>query len=349
MPSRSASAIRSTAVPDVLIVGGGAIGMTTALALRARGLRCTMVERGTLGAESSWAGGGILAPLRPWSYPTRVWDLVQRSRALYGALQQRLQALSGVDIELLHCGAWLLDRADFGAARDWHAQQQLPCADADCEGAPALVMPWVQQVRNPRLIRALRGALAAEGISLFEQLSVTALRRDGGRVTGVSTDQGDMQARHTVVAAGAWSSQFGEAVSGRVQPMRGQMLRLEIAPRQRPEAGIWLLPEAYVIVRDDGTTLLGSTVEDVGYDKSVTQEARERLLHIAGAYLPWTREARVLDHWSGLRPGSADGEPIIGADPSLRGLWWNTGHFRTGLAMAPASAEELAEAIAAAD
>ncbi|WP_420426945.1 NAD(P)/FAD-dependent oxidoreductase [Algiphilus sp.] len=345
MPSSHEAAFRSTAVSDVIIVGGGAIGMTTALALQARGLRCTLIERGTLGAESSWAGGGILAPLRPWHYPQRVWDLVARSRALYAELQDGLQRSSGVDIELLHCGATLLDSADFDLAREWHARVGLPCENTHCGNAEAIAMPWVQQVRNPRLIRALRGAMEASGIPVWEQTPVQALCRDGDRVTGVHIDQGALRAPHTVVAAGAWSGHFSESVSARVRPMRGQMLRLEPASDHPSAAGIWLLPEAYVIVRGDGTTLLGSTVEDAGYDKSVTPEARERLLRTAASYLPWIKAARVVDHWAGLRPGSANGEPIIGADPALRGLWWNTGHFRTGLAMAPASAEELAEAI----
>jgi len=319
--------------------------MSTALALHARGRSCLVLERREMGAESSWAGGGILAPLRPWHYPTKVWELVARSRSLYGAWRDHLQAQSGIDIELLDCGAWLLDEADFGVARQWHAAQGLPCEDAHCGDHPALFMPWVQQVRNPRLIRALRGALQAAGDDVREHTAVTGLERDGDCVIGVQTAQGTLHARDTIIAAGAWSGVFHRRVAEQVRPMRGQMLRLRIDPTRVPDAGIWLLPDAYVIVRADGTTLLGSTVEDVGFDKSVTQAARERLLAVATDYLPWTKGAVVADHWAGLRPGSADGEPIIGADQELTGLWWNTAHFRTGLAMAPASAEQLAEAV----
>ncbi|MHA7835134.1 MAG: NAD(P)/FAD-dependent oxidoreductase, partial [Algiphilus sp.] len=232
-------------------------------------------------------------------------------------------------------------------ARAWHVRLGLPCEDTHCGDHPVLAMPWVQQVRNPRLIRALRGAMVASEIPFREHTAVLALCREGNRITGVRTEAGALQAQHTVIAAGAWSGHFNGAVSARVRPMRGQMLRLEMATGQHPAEGIWLLPEAYVIVRRDGTILLGSTVEDAGYDKSVTLDARQRLLATAAQYLPWTKDARVIDHWAGLRPGSTDGKPIIGADPELQGLWWNTGHFRTGLAMAPASAEELAEAIAA--
>lgn len=345
MPSISAESSRPTAAYDAIIVGAGAIGMATALALHARGLSCALLERGLVGAESSWAGGGILAPLRPWHYPAKVWQLVARSRSLYGAWRDHLHNQSGIDIELLDCGAWLLDDGDFTLARAWHASQGLPCQDTPCGDKPALSMPWVQQVRNPRLIRALRGALEAAGVGLHENTLVTGLERDRDRVTGVQTAQGVFHARHTVIAAGAWSGAFDSGVASQVQPMRGQMLRLRLAPSLVPGAGIWLLPEAYVIVRADGTTLLGSTVEDVGFDKSVTQSARERLLAVAADSLPWTEGATVVDHWAGLRPGSADGNPIIGADAHLDGLWWNTGHFRTGLAMAPASAEQLAEAV----
>lgn len=347
MPSTQPQTGRPTAVYDAIVVGAGAIGMATALALRARGMSCLVLERGRVGAESSWAGGGILAPLRPWHYPQAVWDLVARSRLLYSNWRDHLQAQSGMDIELLDCGACLIDAADLDRARDWHVEQGLPCHETACGDRAALSMPWVQQVRNPRLIRALRGTLAAAGVALYENTAVTGLAQEGGRVTGVTTGSGDLRAAHTVIAAGAWSGHFDGRIASRVRPMRGQMLRLEIAPARIPEAGVWLLPDAYVIVRADGTTLLGSTVEDVGFDKSVTQEARDRLLAVAADYLPWTAQARVVDHWAGLRPGSADGNPIIGADDMLPGLWWNTGHFRTGLAMAPASAERLAEAVVA--
>lgn len=339
---------RPTAVYDAIVVGAGAIGMATALALHARGLSCLVLERGRVGAESSWAGGGILAPLRPWHYPEAVWALVARSRMLYSDWRDHLQARSGLDIELLDCGACLIDEADLDRARDWHAQQGLPCQDTRCGDRTALSMPWVQQVRNPRLIRALRGTLEASGVAVYENTVVTGLAREGDRVTGVTTTNGHLHAANTVIAAGAWSGDFDDRIASRVRPMRGQMLRLEIAPSRIPGAGVWLLPDAYVIVRADGTTLLGSTVEDVGFDKSITEEARDRLLAVAADYLPWTAQARVVDHWAGLRPGSADGKPIIGADEMLPGLWWNTGHFRTGLAMAPASAERLAEAMVAA-
>lgn len=333
--------------PDVIVVGAGVIGMCTAFELARAGRRVTVVERGEPGKESSWAGAGILAPLRPWRYPKAVWDLCCDSLARYPALVEELRAASGIDAELLFCGARLHDPRDMAQARDWHRAEGLPCADEAEGDREWLRMPWVAQIRNPRLLKALLQVLEQRGVVFRTQCMVTGLLQDRYRVKGVRAKSKDGQGREerliadeVVVAAGAWSPEICAAAPP-VEPVRGQMLLLR--PRRRLPPGIWLLPEGYVVVRADGLCLLGATVERSGFDRAITSQARVALLAAATPLGEVLADAEMLRQWVGLRPGIADGVPVIGADATRRGLWWNTGHFRNGLAMAPASAVRLAE------
>lgn len=338
----------SPSATDVIVVGAGVIGMCTALELARAGRRVTIVERGEPGSESSWAGAGILAPLRPWRYPEAVWELCRDSLARYPALVEELRAASGTDAELLFCGARLHDPRDMERAREWHCAQGLPCTE-EAEGRRAwLRMPWMAQIRNPRLLKALLRMLEQRGVVIRTRCAVIGLLQDGDWVQGIRAKpdgQGSEErllADAVVIAAGAWSPEIC-AGAPPVEPVRGQMLLLR--PRRRLPPGIWLLPEGYVVVRGDGLCLLGATVERCGFDRGITTQARTALLAAAAPLGEALADAEILRQWAGLRPGIAGGEPVIGADARRRGLWWNTGHFRNGLAMAPASAARLAEAM----
>lgn len=331
---------------DAIVVGAGVIGMLTARELWKSGWQVAIVERDQAGQGASWAGGGIIAPLRPWAYSEAIWQLVARSRVLYPDLGASLHSETGIDPEVLACGAYLLDDSAFDAAQAWHEAHDLPCAlDTTGPAGGTLRMPWVQQVRNPRLCAALRSLLLQEGVRLYEGTPVMGMVTEGDVVRGVETASGMLRARHVVNAAGAWSGRItGDTI--KVEPVRGQMLLVRSESAQ--PAGIWLLPEAYVIVRADGCTLIGSTVEHVGFDRGTTSQARHDLLAHAKDALPWLRTADVLRQWSGLRPATSDGCPVIAPDANWRGLWWHTGHFRNGIAMGPASAERLVAMMTAA-
>jgi glycine oxidase len=321
--------------------------MLSALQLQGRGWRVSVFESGSAGRESSWAGGGILSPILPWNYPESVWHLSQRSLPLYKALAPELAAETGVDPELLNCGAMLLDPQQIQAGAAWCAAAGLAAMQIDAilrargPALPGLLLPWIGQIRNPRLGQALRLRLQQLGITLYENAPVSGWLRDGERVVGVRTANGDEHRSDAVVlAAGAWSGALGALP---VAPVRGQMLLLQAAPSRLKR--IVLTQGRYLIPRRDGRILVGSTVENEGFDKSVTADAREALLAFAAGLLGDEVTEQVETHWSGLRPSSADGIPYIGAHPTLPGLWINTGHYRNGLVMAPASAELLADLI----
>lgn len=330
---------------DFLIVGGGAVGLTSAHALLQMGYRVTLVERGELGQEASWAGGGILSPLCPWDYGDAVTRLAYRSMDMFPEAAFMLQASTGIDPEYQRCGMLLLPPFQQQHATQWCEQHEvaLQCVDLaeqlDGLQGEGLLLPEIAQVRNPRLLHALRERVLMFGGKIIEHCEVQAFQVVGDRVTGLKTAQGEMTADAYVVAAGAWSKQLlGEHALGiEVKPIRGQILlfKFDASPFTR----ILLKENLYFIPRHDGHVLVGSTLEDVGFDKSVTLAAKDSLLaRVREVFPAWPEPIR---QWAGFRPGSVDNIPTIGRHPQLANLYANTGHFRYGVTMSLASAELL--------
>jgi len=204
-----------------------------------------------------------------------------------------------------------------------------------------LFLPAVAQVRNPRLLQALRARVAQLGGRIVEQCEVKHVVAESGRVKHLATSQGELSAGTFIVTAGAWSKVLlgGHALQAAIKPIRGQMLLFKFPAPPLPH--VLLQGDLYFIPRRDGHLLVGSTLEDVGFDQSTTEEARAMLLHRALALLPALRDIPVVRHWAGLRPGSPGNIPTIGRHPDLSNLYLNSGHFRYGVTMAPASVEVL--------
>ncbi len=339
----------------VTVIGGGIVGLTTAWALSKAGVAVRVLERGAVGREASWAGGGILCPLYPWRYPDAVQALAWRAAAAYPELATRLAAITGVDSEWTASGLLILDGEPAAAAawaQRW-AQRVVACApDEVARLEPALAstagtalrLPDMAQVRNPRLLRALRQALVQRGVEIREHCAVSGFDVASGRVTSLHTPQGRLPVTGpVVVAAGAWSgallAELGAPVP--VAPVKGQMLLFEASPGLIGH--VLLRADRYAIARRDGHILFGSTVEQAGFDKTADPATGERLRADAVALIPALARARLAGHWAGLRPGSPAGVPVIAPHPAISGLWVNAGHFRNGVLLAPAAAELLAD------
>lgn len=342
--------------PDILIAGGGVIGLMTARELALAGARVTVLDQRRAGQASSWAGGGILSPLYPWRQDPAITRLVDYSQSVYPQLAAELQSRSGVDPQWTRSGLLVLD-SEIDQATEWARPDARACesvtrgqiAGLEPALAPAqadgIWMPEIAQVRNPRLVKALAGALPDLGIRLEENRPVTGLMIEGGCIKGVRTAQGDLAADAVIIAAGAWSGQDldGLVPAPGVRPVRGQMILFRAAANLLRH--ITLRQDRYLIPRRDGRILAGSTLEHADFDTSTTGDALRELRGFATDLVPALADVPVEHHWAGLRPGNERVVPFIAAHPEVDGLYVNTGHYRNGLILAPASARLMADLV----
>lgn len=330
----------------VVVVGGGIVGCTTAMLLRQQGWQVTVVERNVIAAqtsgEASWAGAGIIFPLLPWFYQDAVNALAMEGASLYPALAERLHRETGIDPECLRSGMLIQPPFDLEAALAWCRTNNV---QADLKGEE-LWLPGVLQVRNPRLLQALKAWLIKHQVILKEQTQLLPLPEPEFGEQGVlkrwQTTSGEtLEADIFIVTSGAWSFDLLKqtALSLEIKPMRGQMLLYQLS--QLVLDHIIYRDGFYMVPRKDGYLLAGSTLEDVGFDTSVTEAMRVEMQAKAEAILPQLKDAAVVKHWSGLRPGTPHNIPTIGQHPHISNLYLNTGHFRYGVTMAPASAKRL--------
>jgi glycine oxidase len=343
---------------DFLIAGGGVIGLMTARLLAQAGAKVKLIERGQCVRESSWAGGGIVSPLYPWRYSDEITALALWSQSSYVHLAEDLYSETGCDPELRQKGMLMVnvDADEEQRALDWARRYHRPLRrveapfiyDTEPNLAPGfesgIWMPEVASIRNPRLGRALRESVQKHpNITLYEDTEVVGFTTFGERVTGVKTARGQHQADEVILAGGAWSGELLASLGLKlpVEPVKGQMMvfRAPVGLVNR----VVMLEGRYLIPRNDGRVLVGSTLEHVGFDKQPTEEAGHSLFDTATRIVPELAEYEVEHHWAGLRPGSPDGIPFIGAVPGWKGLHLNTGHFRNGLVLAPASTRLLSD------
>ena len=344
---------------DVIVVGGGAVGLACAWALAVGGRRVTVLERGARGGEATQAAGGMLSPLAESAGPGPFLDLGMASLALWPSFAERLEEETGVDLDLRLGGKLLLALDQEGAEalrarRDWAhrsgydarwlegagLREREPAATPAALGG--LHIAEDGQVDNRLLAHALSAAARAAGCTVVAAEAGGLLATSQG-IRGVATRDGEEHLGDLVVlAAGAWSG----GLSGLprplpVRPVKGQMIALA-APASLATA---LETEAcYLIPRRGGSVWVGATSEEVGFSRGSTAEARAALRRAAAAAVPGLEHARELEAWDGFRPGTPDGLPFIGPDPDLSGLIHATGHFRNGILLTPITAELVARA-----
>jgi len=363
LPSRPTS---NPNKPNVAIIGAGVIGLAIAWRLAARGTSVQVFDRGAAGAGASHAAAGMLAACAEAEPGEEALVALGReSQARWGAFAAELLAASGIDVELRPEGTLLLALTADDQARLTHQlvfQQKLDLplqwiSAADTRRrephlagklAGAVFSPEDTQVDNRKLVAALRVAAEAAGVSVREYRSVSAISSRGGRVDGIILADGTkVEADVVVLAAGAWARGI-EGVDPKlrpqVRPIKGQMLALRMDSAAPLLSHVVWAPGAYLVPRRDGRLLVGATVEEKGYDTSLTAGGILTLLEAAWRAVPAIEELAVDEMWVGHRPGSRDDAPILGAGP-IDGLIYATGHHRNGILLAPITADAMARLI----
>ena len=351
---------------DVVVVGGGVIGLTCAWELVRRGCSVTLLEQGELGRESSWAGAGILPPGGPPSSTPSGPSLTEpalraASAARWPLLSAELRDLTGIDNGYRACGGIELrcdgpaDELDAEMAA-WRAEgvavrpldlARNPLAEYGAAGAlsprvtAAYELPGLAQVRNPRHLKALAAACRLRGVDIREGVPVREILARGDTVWGVRTTEDRLDAGRVVVAAGAWTRALLPQVD--VFPVRGQIVLLSV-PRTLFTHVLQVGPR-YIVPRPDGRILVGSTEEQVGFDRRTTAAGVAGLIDFAVSLVPALAGAAVERTWAGLRPGTAQPLPFIGPVPGIAGLFVAAGHFRAGLLLSPATGERIAQLV----
>ena len=332
---------------SVLVVGGGIVGCLTAMQLRKQGYAVTVVERNIIAAqtsgEASWAGAGLAFPLLPWFYQDIVNELALAGARAYPQVSAELLAETGIDSECIRSGMLIQPPFDLEQALTWCRRFDMA---AQMEGEH-LLLPEVMQIRNPRLLQALKAWLIKHGVQLREQTQLLPLQETASPLHRWQTTTGEvLHADKFVVTSGAWSFELLKqtALTLDIKPMRGQMLLYQMAPDVLPH--ILYRDGFYMLQRRDGYILAGSSLEDVGFDPGTTDSMREEMQAKAEALLPALRGQPIVKHWSGLRPGTPHNIPTIGRHPQIENLYLNTGHFRYGVTMAPECARRIVNLMA---
>ncbi|MCB9949830.1 MAG: glycine oxidase ThiO [Planctomycetaceae bacterium] len=341
-------------MPDVVVIGGGVVGLTIAYELAQSGAQVSVLDRTEFGREASWAGAGMIPPGASAHAPQSLQSLSIAARARWPQLSAELRELTGVDNEFAECGSLL-----FPARENWDEEI------AEWSGVPhtvitddpvtlkelaptlspkhgtALHLPTAAQVRNPPHLRALTAACEKLGVTILPNREATGFRQAGSQVTEVETSDGNVAADCFVVAAGAWSTDLlkSTGVELDVEPVRGQIRMFKC--EQQPFIPLLEVGPRYLVPRADGRVLAGSTEEWVGFEKHTTPKGMEELHKFAIDLVPCLAEATVELTWSGLRPYSRRGFPHVGRAPNLENLLIATGHFRAGLSLSPATALEV--------
>jgi glycine oxidase len=351
---------------DAIVVGGGVVGLATGWRLAQRGLRVTILERDAPGHGTTHVAAGMLAPIAeadPAEEP--LLRLGVAAAAAYPSFVTELADVAGVDPGYVRCGTLMVarDRDEGEALVRHHAlrtslglgvERLLPGQARSLEPALAPSLRLALDVPEDHAIdpRQLTVALsAAIGSSLRAGSTVASIDVIGGRVQGVLLADGSrLTAEHVVVAVGPWSGQLDglpEHARIPVRPVKGQILRLHDPAGPGLLTRVLRMPPAYVVPRGDGRYVLGATVEERGFDTTVTAGAVFELLRDASELVPGISELVIDELSAGLRPGTPDNAPVIGPG-ALPGLYWATGHYRNGVLLAPITAEIVAAGIAGA-
>jgi glycine oxidase len=350
---------------DAIVIGAGIIGLSLAIELNKRGLRVLIVEKGEPGREASWAAGGMLADF-PLEMPAALAELAAASARMYPEYVHELEDESRLKIDLRDQGTLLFVDVETGLrpvlAGPFDSAQgslrpattqayALPRPLAELEPAlsarPLPHFTWLfvkERSVDPRhLTAAAIGAARHRGVDFSSGNQVLSVELADGKAAGVRTSKTQFAAGIVINCAGAWAGQIGPDPFP-TRPVKGQMLCV-VMPQKEFVRHVIRTPDVYLIPRSDGRLVIGATQEEAGFDKQTIPETIQKLRQSALDLVPKLADARILEDWAGLRPGTPDGLPIL-SGTATPGYFVANGHFRDGILLAPVTARVMGQVIA---
>ncbi|MEZ6139873.1 MAG: FAD-dependent oxidoreductase [Zavarzinella sp.] len=348
-------------ISDVLIVGGGVIGLTCAYHLASKGLTVTLVDRRSPGKEASWAGAGIVPPGNPQFASTGYEQLRALSTSRFAEFCAQLQERTNLSSGFRKCGGLVLLHHDEIAETMSHwVAEGIECqeiSDPDIQSCEpglripqhhvAVALPTLSQVRNPWHLKALEEGCRRQGVIILPENEIVGWHGKKQHLCAAIDERGThLTAKNFVLCAGAWSNRLlppgVPAMS--LYPVKGQLVQFKAEPNTLKH--VIELDRSYLVPRGDGLILAGSTEEpEAEYDKLPTEHGTEVLKEFACAVVPALQHYPVVRTWAGLRPGTADGLPYIGKSNAWDNLILATGHFRAGIQLSIATAEVVEDLI----
>jgi glycine oxidase len=337
---------------DAIIIGGGIIGLSLAISLRKQGLRVLVVERGEPGQEASSAAAGMLVG-SGFQMPWPLHALAKESARMYPEFVHELEDESGMRVELRDHGTILISRqGEFPGGAELLTPEQLKSLEPEVAAVPesgprraastGISSAYLaERCLDPRaLVAAAAKAAHHHGVDISSGTEVKAVLTSGDRATGVQTDKTTYAANVTVNCAGAWAGSIAP-LRFPVRPIKGQMLAVVGGPKLKH---VVRGDDAYLVPRGEGRIVVGSTIEDAGFNKQVEVDTLEHLFQAALELVPALAKSRKHEDWAGLRPATRDELPIIG-ETSTPSYFVASGHYRDGILLAPITAQLMTELI----
>lgn len=338
---------------DIVIIGGGVIGLTCAYEIASLGATVTVVDRQQVGREASWAGAGMLPPGQ-CSGPSAVRNLAKQSTERWPQLSAELLSQIGLDNGFRKCGALQIsldNRETISAEVKAWAGAEVEAELLDSSGlkqfepvisdrlAIGYRLPTMSQVRNPHHLQALKQACLSLNVKIIEGVDIREISLAENRIQSVTDGTTTIHADRFVLASGAWSEQLAGLINIelKIEPIRGQIVLMKL-----PQPTFTHIIEdgpRYLVPREDGHVLIGSTEERAGFVKENTEQGVQGLIDFAASVVPSLTNASIVKTWSGLRPKAKRGYPYIGQHDKIENLIIAAGHFRDGLSQSPATAQ----------
>ena len=327
-----------------VIIGGGIVGCITAIKLKESGYDVTLVDKSVVGEESSTAGAGIIFPLMPWNYESRVYQLCSGAFDFYKDLSNKLIRGGYGDPEFINSGMICIEPPDNNEIMQWSEKNNFKVNKCVFNNKLSFELENVAQINPKKLMVSLKHFIVEQGIKLIENIKLKKIEKHNNYLHGWPTYNNDLiKGDFFIITAGAWSSQLINNHKEEIYPVRGQLIKFK-----KPNLildKILYSKNFYCLQRKCGSIIAGSTIENVGFNNTTTVQAAKELKEKTINLIPDLKKFAPDEQWAGLRPGVKNNIPLIKRDSRHKNIYINSGHYRYGITMASKSADEVLKLI----